>query len=98
MHQRLLLLSKTERSAVISREWFTLIKYAPKEQLAAGLQSSLDLEELIKRLDELKDDQERMVKIHFPELNKEDLESKIILGSLNQTHTRAIESLSSLNK
>ena len=89
-------LSTIQRNALIARQWFTLIEYASKEQLAEDLVSPLGLEERIKLLDEIKDDQERMVKLSFPELNKEDNEFKVKLESLTRSYNRAIKSLKSL--
>lgn len=89
-------LKKQQRSAIVMRLWGDLVEFADQSELAVYVNSPLTLKERIERLDQINDDQKRMVKVAFPELEDESKAQKDKLATLNRASNHAITKLTEL--
>lgn len=88
----ILTLPKKRRSALISRLWDDLAPYGDKRMLASYIHSPLTIDERIERLDQIIDDQQRMVTVAFPDLG-EGRERTQKLETLNRASTHGLSAM-----
>ena len=89
-------LAKQQRSATIMRLWGDIVEFADKYDLAACVHSPLEIEERIEQLDQIDDEQKRMVKVAFPKLEDDSQAQKDRLATLNRASNHAIAKLTRL--
>ena len=95
--EHVITLPKSRRSAFIAREWPVLSAWGNREELADYVHSPLALADRIKVLDEVEDNQRRMVRVSYPDLD-DDEEIKLKLPTLNRASRHAFEALEKLLK